>query len=404
MTKIGIIREGKNPPDKRVPLTPEQCKQLIDRYPDIELVVESSPIRAFSDKEYENAGIRVVQDVSDCSILLGVKEVPLEMLIPGKTYFFFSHTYKKQPYNRDLLNEILKKKISLIDYEVLTNETGKRLIGFGRYAGIVGAYNGLLAAGKKLKRYDLKAANECEDRKEVERELQKVDLPKDFKIVLTGKGRVAGGAMEILDVAKIKKVSPNAFLETDFSEPVYTQLGVQDYNKTEDGTEFNKSEFYNHPERFDSDFMKYAKVADMYISCHYWDANAPFIFTRNDAKDRAFDLKVVADISCDIDGPVASTLRPSTIEDPLYGYDPQSEKEVDFTNENAIGVMAVDNLPCELPRDASEDFGEELMKYILPELLEKENSSVIQRATETDLQGNLTAEFAYLQDYIEGQE
>jgi alanine dehydrogenase len=404
MTKIGIIREGKNPPDKRVPLTPAQCKHLIEKYPDIELVVESSPIRAFKDEAYEKEGVKVVDDVNDCSILFGVKEVPLDQLIPNKTYFFFSHTFKKQPYNRGLLKAILDKKIRLIDYEVLTDESGRRLIGFGRYAGIVGAYNALLAAGKKLERYDLKSAHECEDRKEVERELKKIDLPEGFKTVITGKGRVAGGAMEILDSAGIRKVSPKSFLEGDFAEPVYTQLGVHDYNKTKDGSDFKKSDFYKFPERFDSDFAKYAKVADMYISCHYWDAKAPFIFTREDAKDDTFNLKVVADISCDIDGPVASTLRPSTIEDPLYGYNPKEETETDFMYESAIGVMAVDNLPCELPKDASEDFGHELINNILPELLEKESSSVIRRATQTNLEGSLTREFEYLQDYVEEKE
>ena len=404
MTKIGIIREGKTPPDKRVPLTPAQCKLLMEKYSDIEILVETSPIRAFKDEEYEEEGIKVVDDLSECSILFGVKEVPFDMLIPNKTYFFFSHTYKKQPYNRDLLRTILDKKIRLIDYEVLTAEGGTRLIGFGRYAGIVGAYNALLAAGKKLERYELKPAHECEDRKEVERELKKIRLPEGFKTVITGKGRVAGGAMEILDAAGIRKVTPKAILEESFSEPVYAQLGVQHYNKTKDGSEFKKSEFYASPERFDSDFAKYSKVADMYISCHYWDSSAPFIFTREDAKGDSFNLKVVADISCDIDGPVASTLEPSTIADPLYGYDPSEEEVTDFMEDSAIGVMAVDNLPCELPKDASEDFGEELIKKIIPELLEKENSSVIRRATQTNLEGKLTSEFEYLQDYVQGKE
>jgi len=404
MIKIGIIREGKNPPDKRVPLTPVQCKKIVDRYSEVDLVVESSPIRAFKDQEYESAGVQVVHDVSDCAILFGVKEVPLEQLIPNKTYFFFSHTYKKQPYNRDLLRAILDKKIRLIDYEVLTDEKGRRLIGFGRYAGIVGAYNALLAAGKKFKRYELKPAHECEDRKEVERELKKMDLPNGFKTVITGKGRVAGGAMEILASAGIRKVTPKAFLEERFSEPVYAQLGVEHYNKTKDGSQFSKSEFYEFPERFDSDFARYAEAADMYISCHYWDADAPFIFTREDAKEDAFNIKVVADISCDIDGPVASTLKPSTINKPLYGYDPEEEVETGFMDETAIGVMAVDNLPCELPKDASEDFGDELMKNILPELLEKKDSSVIRRATQTNLEGDLTEEFEYLRDYIDGKE
>ncbi len=404
MVRIGVIREGKNPPDKRVPLTPAQCAEIMRNHSGVEVVVQSSQIRAISDEEYRSAGIEVVDNVNDCSILIGVKEVPVEMLIPEKTYLFFSHTFKKQPYNRDLLRAIVDKKIRLIDYEVLTDESGKRLIGFGRYAGIVGAYNALLAAGKKTGRYELKPAYQCEDRKEVERELAKVNLPDDFKIVLTGKGRVARGAMEILDFANVKKVGSEAFLNTDFNQPAYTQLSVRDYNKKKDGSSFENREFYEHPERFDSNFMRFASVADLYIACHYWDSNAPFIFTREDAKSAEFNLDFVADISCDIDGPVASTLRPSTIENPLYGYNAESESETDFMNPTSIGVMAVDNLPCELPKDASEDFGRELVDHVIPELLRESQSKVIERATQTDLSGKLTQAYSYLQDYLDGKE
>ena len=402
--KIGIIREGKTPPDKRVPLTPEQCSEIQYKFQNVEVYVQKSPIRAFKDSEYEEQGLKVIEDISHCDVIMGVKEVPIDMLIPNKTFFFFSHTYKKQPYNRDLLRAVLAKKIRLIDYELLTAESGKRLIGFGRYAGIVGAYNGLLATGKKWSRFELKQAHQCDDRKEVERELKKIDLPANFKIAITGKGRVAGGAIEILDEAGIKKISPEEYLTKEFDQPVYTQLGVQDYNRKKDGTGFDKSEFYDHPERFESDFFRFAKVTDLYISCHYWDAKAPFIFSREEAKHPDFKIRVVADISCDIDGPVASTLRPSTIADPLYGYDPEMETEVDFMDEKAIGVMAVDNLPCELPKDASEDFGHELIENILPELLVKKDSDVIRRATETTTEGVLSSEFEYLRDYVEGEE
>ncbi len=403
MIKLGIIREGKTPPDKRVPLTPEQCKHLVQEYPDLDIVVQPSNIRAFGDDEYKRAGLKMNEDLSDRDIIMGVKEVPEEMLIPEKTYVFFSHTYKKQPYNRALLQTILEKKIRLIDYEVLTNEKGGRLIGFGRYAGVVGCYNGLLATGKKLGLFDLKPAHLCEDRKEVEAELKKVKLPEGFKVVLTGKGRVSGGAVEILRCIDIAEISPEAYLSHNDKRPVFTVLGVEDYNAKSDGSDFSKSEFYEHPDRFDSNFMRFAKVSDLYVSCHYWDSKAPFIFTREDARSDDFNIKVVADISCDIDGPVASTLRPSTIADPLYGYNPKTEKETDFSDPAAIGVMAVDNLPCELPKDASEDFGEELIKHIIPELL-KGNSDVIYRATETNLEGELTEPYAYLKDFVEGKE
>jgi len=401
--KIGIIREGKNPPDKRVPLSPEICSKLVENYPDVVIIVQPSPIRAFTDSEYEERGFEINEDLSDCDLLMGVKEVPMDMLIPDKKYLFFSHTFKKQPYNRALLRTILDKRIQLIDYEVLTDDRGVRVIGFGRYAGIVGAYNALLAAGKKWGLFNLKPAHDCDGRKEVEEELKKIDLPANFKICMTGAGRVAGGAIEILEQAGIKQVSPQEYLKTEFEYPVYTQLSVEDYNAKKDGTDFAKSEFYEHPERFKSNFMPFASVSDLYIPCHYWDSRAPYIFTRVDAKSPDFKIKVVADISCDIDGPVASTIRASTIAAPLYGYDPITEEEADFMDSNAIGVMAVDNLPCELPKDASHDFGTELLNKVIPELL-KSHSDMIKRASETDLTGQLTPHFEYLQGYVDGIE
>lgn len=401
MTKIGIIREGKTPPDKRVPLTPAQCKEVIRKFPGTEIYVQPSAIRAFQDSAYAAEGIPLRDDLSHCDVLMGVKEVPTDMLIPGKTYFFFSHTYKKQPYNRGLMQAMLSKKISLIDYELLTAANGKRLIGFGRYAGIVGCYNGLLALGKKYNLYSLKPAHECEDRKEVEKELKKVHFPDGFKLVITGKGRVAGGALEILSTIGLPAVSSEEFVGKDIKKPVFTRLGVKDYSRKKDGSSFTTKEFYEHPERFESDFMRFAEMADMYVSCHYWDERAPYIFSREDAADKRFSIKIVADISCDIDGPVASTLRPSTIENPLYGYNPLTEKETDFMDGDSIGVMAVDNLPCELPKDASEDFGQELIDNIFPEFLGKDFSDVIEGARETTLDGELTEKYSYLREYVE---
>ena len=352
---IGVVREGKVPPDKRVPLTPEQCVKLQTIYPNVKVIVQPSPIRAFADNEYSDLGIEMKEDLSECTILIGVKEVNIEDLIPNKKYIFFSHTFKKQPYNRDLLRAILEINIQLIDYEVLRDKTGKRIIGFGRYAGIVGAYNGFLTYGLKHNLYSLKAANLCKNRKEVEAELKKVVLPKNTKIVLTGFGRVGHGAREIMELLPIKEVTPEEFLSGDFDEPVFAHLEVEDYYKTKDGSEFEKSIFYEKAELFSSTFPRYLSKTDMYIPCHYWSAKADFIFTREDLKADDLRMSVVADISCDIDGPVACTIRPSKIADPIYGYDPSSEKETTFKTDNSIAVMAVDNLPCELPLDASED-------------------------------------------------
>lgn len=399
---IAVIREGKTPPDKRVPLSPDQAAAIVREHPNVSITVQESPIRIFPDAAYAEAGLPVASDVHDASVFLGVKEVPLDMLVPNKTYFFFSHTIKEQPYNRDLLRTILERNIRLIDWEVLTDGKGGRLIGFGRYAGIVGAYNGLRTYGFRTERYALRPAHECADGEEMCREFAKLDLPNDCKIALTGRGRVANGAMETLDRAGIRKVSPEAYFTESFTEPVYAQFGVEHYNKRIDGTEGERFHFYAHPEAYESDFQRIAGTTDLFIAGHYYAEGSPFLFTRADVRNPEFRIRTVADISCDIDGPVASTIRPSTIEDPMYGYDPQTEQETDFRNESAIAVMAVDNLPCELPKDASIDFGAEFTKHILPHLLNGDAEGVLARATMTE-KGSLTEAYSYLQAYVDGK-
>lgn len=399
--KIGIIKEGKTPPDERVPLSPAQCKEIVEKFPSIELVVQKSDVRRIKASEYENIGIKMTDSVDDCDILLGVKEVPIHQLIPNKTYFFFSHTTKKQAYNRDLLKAMLDKNITMVDYEGLTNEKGVRLIGFGKYAGIVGCYNSFYAYGKRTNNYDLKRAYQCEDKAEMENELNKIILPSDYKIVITGGGRVATGAMEILSKMNIEKVSPSDFLNKNYNHPIYTQLHVNDYNKRRDNSLFNRPEFYSDPSNYVSDFMRFAKVAKMYIACHFWDSKAPYIFTREDMKSPEFNIKVVGDISCDIDGPVACTIRPSTVAEPFYRYNPTSESESNFDDEDGITVMAVDNLPCELPKDASAEFGREFIDKVLPHLID-DKEGVIKRATICK-DGGLTTKYEYLRDYVNGK-
>jgi alanine dehydrogenase len=402
MIKLGIIREGKVPPDKRVPLSPEQCVKVLEKYPNVQIKVQTSNIRAFKDEEYTNKGIEIADDISDCDIIIGVKEVNIEDLIPNKKFLFFSHTFKLQPYNRELLNAIIDKNIQLIDYEVMTKESGRRLIGFGRYAGIVGCYNGFLTYGLKTASYNLKAANKCEDRVEMEGELKKVDLPKNTKVVLTGYGRVGKGAREIMDLVNIKEVSPEEYMSKEFDYPVYTHIDVQGYNKRKSDGGFDKKEFYNDPSTYESTFPDILANSDMYIACHYWDSRAPFLFTREDIANNK-RTKVVADISCDIDGPVASTIRPSKIADPVYGYNPITEAEDDYNKDGVIAVMAVDNLPCELPKDASIDFGNELLENIFDSLFIEDKTQIIYRASETTLEGKLNEPFAYLEDYLAGK-
>lgn len=398
--KIGIIREGKVPPDKRVPLTPKQCAKLEELYPELEITIQPSPIRAYPDQAFLDLGLNMNEDLSDCDIIMGVKEVNIEDLIPNKKFLFFSHTYKKQTYNRELLQAILDKKIQLIDYEILKDQSNKRVIGFGRYAGIVGCYNGFRTYGLKHGLYSLKAANKCADRKEVENELKKVILPDNTKIVLSGYGRVGHGAREILDLLPIKEVSPEEYLNESFNSAVYSQLEVGDYFEHKKGAPFNKNEFYTKADLYKSKFSLYLSESDMYIPCHYWSDKSDFIFTRDDLKKDNVRLSVVADISCDIDGPVACTLRPSKIADPIYGYNPQTEQEDDFMKEGVIAVMAVDNLPCELPLDASEDFGNELIKEVMPYLIREDVDDMILKGSETKLNGELSEDYKYLEAYL----
>lgn len=400
--KFGIIKERKNPPDRRVVFSPQKLKELVEKFPKAMVKVESSDIRVFSDSEYEELGLEVVNDISDCDVMIGVKEVPLDALIPNKKYFFFSHTIKKQPYNRKLLQTILEKNIELYDHEVITAENGNRLIGFGRYAGIVGAYNGFRALGLRFSSYTLPKAETLADQQALINQLRAIQLS-NIKILLTGNGKVASGAQEMLDAMFIRSVSTHEYLTQTFKEPVYCVVDVLDYNKRKDGQMIDNQDFYNHPEDYVSDFMRFAEVTDYFIAGHFYGDGSPYLFTRDEAKSKSFKISVVADVSCDIDGPVASTIRPSTIADPIYGYDPISESEVDFKDENAITVMAVDNLPCELPKDASEGFGELFLEHVIPAFFDGDKDGILARAKMTE-NGKLTERYSYLQDFVEGKE
>ncbi|QCX00989.1 alanine dehydrogenase [Aggregatimonas sangjinii] len=400
--KFGIIRERKNPPDRRVVLSPEACQKVLSSHPKAEIIVEPSPIRVFADAEYKEAGIQVANKMKECDVLLGVKEVPIRSLIPNKKYFFFSHTIKKQPYNRKLLRAILEKNIELYDHEVITNEKEQRLVAFGRYAGIVGAYNGFRAYGLKFGLFQLPKAETLADQQALIQELKKIKLP-NIKILLTGRGRVGNGSREMLDAMGIRKVNVTEYLDQDFNEPVYCQIDASEYNKRKDGTRGNKADFFANPQEYKSNFFRFAKVTDFYIAGHFYGQGAPYLYTRDDAKHPEFNIKVVADVSCDIDGPVATTIRPSTIAEPIYGYNPKTEQEVNFKNKSAIAVMAVDNLPCELPRDASVGFGEAFLKNVIPAFFNGDKDGLLERARMTQ-NGKLTKRYAYLQDYVDGKE
>ncbi len=399
--KIGIIREGKVPPDSRVPIIPTQCAYILDKYA-VDMKVQRSDGRCYSNQEYIDEGINVVDSVDDCEVLMGVKEVPIDQLVPNKTYLFFSHTIKKQAYNRKLLLAILEKNIRLIDYETLTDEKGKRLIAFGRFAGIVGAHNGIMTYGARTGSFSLKRMNDCKDYAEAKDHYKKLKFPA-FKTVVTGTGRVASGAVEVLDHMNIRRVSPEEFLSNDYAEAVYTQLACKDYVEHKEGLDFENSDFYKNPEAYKSQFDAYTKVTDLLINGIYWDNKAPAFFSKADMKKSDFKISVIADVTCDI-APVSSipsTLFASTIADPLFGYNVETEKVDDLHKEGVVDMMTIDNLPNEMPRDASESFGEQFIASVLSELINSENSEVIERATVAK-NGKLGSHFQYLKDYVAG--
>ncbi|WP_396141655.1 NAD(P)-dependent oxidoreductase [Flavobacterium sp.] len=400
--QFGIIKERKNPPDRRVVFTPEELVRLQKEYPEATIKVESSDIRVFNDEAYKNLGIEVAADISDCDVFFGVKEIPVEYLIPNKKYFFFSHTIKKQVHNRKLLQAVLEKNIELYDHETIVDANNRRLIGFGRYAGIVGAYNGFRAFGIKYDLFTIPKAETLQSKEDLITRLKRQTLP-NIKIVLTGHGKVGMGAKEILDGMKVKQVSTDDFLNKIYTQPVYTQIDVLDYNKRIDGTKpKNNHDFYKNPKDYTSNFERFTKVADIFIAGHFHGNESPDILTRDMLKAPDCKIKVVADISCDVDGPIACTLKASTIAEPFFGYLPTENKEVTYTHPGSIMVMSVDNLPCELPKDASEGFGEMFMKHVIPAFFNGDKDGILARAKITE-NGKLTERFAYLQDYVDGE-
>lgn len=399
--KVGILKETKTPPDRRVAVAPNQAIELLDKFPNVDLFFQPSDLRCYSDDEYKALGLNLKQDLSDCDILIGVKEVKIDTLIANKKYLFFSHTAKEQPYNRALLQTILKKNITLIDYEYLTDEKNVRLVAFGHWAGLVGAYNGLIGFGKRTGLFSLKPAHDCHDLKEMFAQVEKIKLP-PVKILITGGGRVAHGAMETLAPLNLKKVTPDEFLNKTFDEAVFCQIDPWDYVRRKDGEKFDLQNFFYFPDEYESTFLPYTKVTDVFIACHFWDEKSPVFMTKDDMKADDFKMQVIADVSCDVAGPIPSTIRPSTIAEPFYGYNTKLEKEAEPFDKNNITVMAVDNLPGELPRDASVDFGKGLIEKVYPSLFGDDNDEIIKRATIAK-DGKLTEKFAYLQDYVDGK-
>lgn len=396
--KIGILREGKLPRDKRVPFTPAQCV-ILQREFDLEVLVQPSEWRSFSNDEYRAVGCKLEEDLSSCDVLMGIKEVPVADLIAGKKYFFFSHTIKKQPKNKELMKALIAKKIQMIDYECLTDPLFNRIIGFGHFAGIVGTYNGIRGYGLRFGLFDLRPAWQCHDMVELKEELKKVHLP-NMKLIVTGNGRVANGAIELLGMLHIRRVTPYEFTHYSFRETVYTQLHSYDYNEPRDGSAWDRDRFYGRPEEFRSTFAKFTPHCDVLAHCSFWDPRAPKLFEKENMKSPDFRISVIADVTCDIDGSIPSTTKPSTIIEPFYGYNPTTGEATENPfAKDVITVMAVDNLPCELPRDSSEGFGKELIEKVIPALIGPDPDDLIDRGSICK-DGELKTRFWYMEDYI----
>ena len=400
--RIGIIREGKIPSDHRVALIPADARKLMDQFTDLTIVAQSSDLRCFPDQAYRDAGIEVVEELQDCDVIIGVKEVPLEMLIAEKTYFFFSHTLKAQPYNRNLMLDILKKNIRLIDHETLTYPNGIRAIGFGRYAGIVGAYNALLALGERQSSFDLKPAHITSGIEEMHLELANCQLGKT-RFLVTGGGKVSHGSVETLKAAGIKEVSVEEYLNSEFENAIFTRADMDSYYQLSDGSAFDQNHFFKNSADYESTFSKFWKCTDVLVSSHYWDNISQPFFTWGDAASNDFKIKVIADITCDINGSIPTTIRPSTIADPVYGVDPKTKAESKAFADHSITVMAVDNLPCEIPIDASTGFSETISQHIIPQFFNGDKEGILSRGTMTE-NGQLTERFSYLQNYVDGIE
>ena len=401
LTNIGIVRESRND-ENRTPLVPEHIKKYKESNPNINFIIQPSNSRCFSDEEYELCGAKINENLNECSIIFGVKEIDPNILINNRTYLFFSHTFKinKQQKNiekhkKDLLLSILNKKITLIDYENIRGKNGTRCLGFGRFAGIVGCYNTLNLLLRVLGKQSLASAYKIDDYERLVLNLKNLYFPKT-KILVTGDGRVAKGVIELLNQTNIKVVSKKDFLKKKFDQPIFCNLETKDYVTNNSSTNFNLEHFINNPQDYSSSALQYLKETNILISAHYWDPSSPKIFENEDLKDLQ-NLKIVGDITCDINGSVPTTIRSTTIEEPNYWIERYTLKEIDENNDG-IAVMAVDNLPSELPRDSSTEFSEGIINEVLPFLLKEDDGRILNGTITTD--GSFLEKYNYLNNYI----
>lgn len=403
---LGILREGKRPADLRTPLTPDHCKQLLIAFPHLRIEAQRSPHRAYTAEEYEAVGVQVVETLgenSEIDLYLGVKEVPVDELIPGGSYLFFSHTIKAQSANATLLATALDREIRLMDYELLTHDDGSRVAAFGHFAGIVGAHNGLLAYGRKTGEFLLTPAHASRSYADMAKQYDQIEWPSKLSVVVAGTGRTSKGAVQILNRAGFKNQTPREFLDQSAGERCYTVLRSEDMYAHKEGKAYNRTHFHTHPEEYESRFSPYAQVANVMMNCIFWREGVPRHFSLQEMASPLFKIQTIADISCDINGSVPATVKGTTIFDPTFGWHLREQRETEpfRAGNETVDIMAVDNLPCELPRDASTEFGQYLVDHVMPRLIRRmDEDDMIMRATIARA-GALTPHFIHLEAYAE---
>ena len=397
MLKIGLIREGKLPTDNRVALTPAQCKWLHKNFADVKITIQQCNNRCYSDKEYLQAGIEVVEDLQHCDVLMGIKEVPVDMLLSNKTYMFFSHTKKLQPYNQKLIKAIVAKNITLIDYECLEHEDGTRIIGFGFFAGIVGAHNGMMAYGNRTGQFKLQRVGTVNSFQKLIHTYFGLKVP-IIKIAVTGSGRVAHGVLEIMNLLGIHEVEADEYIEKKFTYPVYVHLKGANLYAHKITNKYNRDDFHTNPENYNSLFINYIADTDILLNGIYWNKNIPRLFELEDMTKSNFNILTIADITDDVYGSIPCNLGDSTIDIPIYGVDKNTFEKSEPYLANSVDVMAVGNLPNELPRDASRYFGEQLIKFVLDDI-RLGGSKTIDRATIIK-GGKLNDPFKHMEEYV----
>ena len=433
---LGIRLEDKNVWERRVPLTPAAVGHLAAQ-PDLEVQVQRSPTRIFADADYAAAGAQIVSDPFDADVVFAVKEIPIPLLRAGGSYVFFSHTIKGQPYNMEMLRRLMELRCNLFDYERVVDEQGRRLIFFSWFAGAAGAIDTLQAAGERYAHlgtpnpfeevgmtYSYGGLEAAESAlRAVGERIRAEGLPRamrPFVIGIAGYGNVSRGAQHVLDWLPIVDIAPEDLpaLRAQADPPgdrifrvVFREEHMVEPARS-DGASFELMEYFQHPERYRSIFSKWVPHLDLMINAIYWTEASPRLISNEQLEGWFRDhgglrLQVVGDVSCDIGGSVECLVKSTEPDDPHFVFDPVTGRVTDGTAGRGLVMMAVDNLPCELPAEASRAFSEALEPFVA-DLLRADLSLPLEqvelpgpiRAALILHQGELTPDYRYMAGFL----